>query len=367
MLTPTTYGWTLFALVLSMICLGSWANLQKATGKHRFELFYYDFSIGALVAAILMAISLGMMGNDLTFEDNIAIAGKRNMGVAMLGGGLFNLANMLLLAGISISGMSVAMPISLGLSVIITVIWGYVAKQQGSPALLFGGVAVLLAAIVANAIAHHGHALATKPKIKNQIGGGIKGIAISVASGILMGLYAPLIEFSRLGDIGLGPYAALVFMTLGIFFTTFLYNLYFMNLPVQGEPVKFTQYFAAERRTTFWDSRREQSGRWGQRGDDGAHGIQGRRRGPSADVWVAQCRPGVRRFVWVIRLERVRWSDWEGQGACSCDAHSLCRGTCPGFPGAIVLGPWCYNTEIPFRSREGIPVPTGSEEVPWKN
>lgn len=245
MLIPTTYGWTLFALVLSMICLGSWANAHKAAGKHRFELFYYDFSIGALIAAILAAISLGMIGNELTFEDNLSIAGKRQMGLAVLAGGIFNLGNMLLLAAISIAGMSVAIPISFGISIVISVIWSYAAKQQGSPALLFGGVAVLLAAIAANAMAYHSHALATRPKVKNQIGGGLKGIAISVASGILMGLHAPVVEYSRLGDIGLGSYTALLFMTVGMLLTTFLYNLYFMNLPVQGEPVKFRQYFSA--------------------------------------------------------------------------------------------------------------------------
>ncbi len=245
MLIPTTYGWTLLALVISMICLGSWANAQKAAGKHRFELFYYDFSLGALIGSILIAVSLGMIGNELTFEDNLSIAGKRNMAVGALGGAVFNLGNMLLLAGVSISGMSVAFPIAFGLSIIITSVWTFFVREPGSPGLLFGGLAVMLLAIIATAMAHHGHALATKPKVKNQIGGGIKGIAISAASGILLGLYQPLIEYSRIGDIGLGAYAVPVFMSIGILFTTFLYNLYFMNLPVQGEPVKFSQYFSA--------------------------------------------------------------------------------------------------------------------------
>lgn len=249
MLIPTTSGWTLIALVISLICLGSWANTMKAAGKHRFELFYYDFSIGALISAVLMAISLGMMGNELTFEDNLAIAGKRSMAIGVLAGGLFNLGNMLLLAGVSISGMSVAYPIAFGLSTIIAIVWSYLAKEQGNPALIFGGVAVLLVSIVTNAIAHHSHALATKPKVKNRIGGGIKGISISIAAGVLLGLYLPLVEYSRVGDIGLGAYSALLFMAIGVFLTTFLYNLYFMNLPVQGEPVKFRQFFSAGKKS----------------------------------------------------------------------------------------------------------------------
>ena len=144
--------------------------------------------------------------------------------------------------------MSVAFPIAFGLSIIIASLWTYVVKEPGNPGLLFGGLAVLLLSIIATAMAHHGHALATKPKVKNQIGGGIKGIAISAASGILLGLYQPLVEFSRIGDIGLGAYAVPVFMSIGILFTTFLYNLYFMNLPVQGEPVKFGQYFSVSKK-----------------------------------------------------------------------------------------------------------------------
>lgn len=245
MLIPTTYGWTLFALVISMLCWGSWANMQKASGKHRFELFCFDFSIGSLIAAVLMAASLGMLGDDLTFEDNLITGGKRNMVAAFLGGAVFNLGNMLMLAGVSISGMSVAVPISFGISIVISAIWRFVETRQGNPALVFGGIAVLLAAIAASSMAHHFHALATKPRVKNQIGGGIKGIAISTASGVLLGLHVPLAGVSRAGEIGLGPYTALVFMAIGAFATTLLYNLYFMNLPVQGEPVKFSAYFAA--------------------------------------------------------------------------------------------------------------------------
>ncbi len=46
----------------------------------------------------------------------------------------------------------------------------------------------------------------------------------------------------KAGDTGLGPYAVAFVFALGIFFSTFVFNLFFMNLPVQGEPVEVLDY-----------------------------------------------------------------------------------------------------------------------------
>lgn len=58
-----------------------------------------------------------------------------------------------------------------------------------------------------------------------------------------MGTFYPLVELSKTGDIGLGPYSVAVCFSIGVFFSTFIFNIYFMNLPVQGKPVEFAQYF----------------------------------------------------------------------------------------------------------------------------
>ena len=70
MILPTTYAAALLLTILSMICWGSWANTTKLTGKWRFELFYFDYSLGVLLLAILAALTLGSMGDDLTAFDN---------------------------------------------------------------------------------------------------------------------------------------------------------------------------------------------------------------------------------------------------------------------------------------------------------
>ena len=115
MLTPTTYAAALILSILSMICWGSWANTFKLTKKWRFELFYFDYAFGVLAAALIAAFTFGSMGNELSFTDNLLITGKRQMAMGMAAGGIFNLANMLLVAAISISGLAVAFPVGIGL------------------------------------------------------------------------------------------------------------------------------------------------------------------------------------------------------------------------------------------------------------
>ena len=66
---------------------------------------------------------------------------------------------------------------------------------------------------------------------------------IALVSGILMGLFYPLIEKGKEGDLGLGPYSIAVVFAIGVFLSTFVFNLFFMNLPIEGEPVEFMDYF----------------------------------------------------------------------------------------------------------------------------
>src|SRR5215472_15761344 len=149
MFIPQVYVVALLMMLLSMICWGSWANTQKLAGKWRFELFYYDYSIGVLLCAVIAAFTLGQLApKELSFSDNFLIASKRQMAWGFGAGVVFNLANMLLVAAISVAGMAVAFPIAIGLALSIGVVWNYLLNPQGSPILLFGGVVLVLAAII---------------------------------------------------------------------------------------------------------------------------------------------------------------------------------------------------------------------------
>ena len=240
MILPTTYATAMLLTVLSMICWGSWANTFKLTKNWRFELFYFDFSFGVLIAALVAAFTLGSMGDDLSFSDNLLIAGKRQMAYALAAGIIFNLANMLLVAAISLAGLAVAFPVGIGLALIIGVVWNYIINPQGNPFLIFSGVALVLAAIIVDAFAYRAYA-EEDGEITEAFN--IKGLIIALVSGLLMGSFYPLVEMSRASEQGLGAYSVGFFFAIGVFFSTFVYNLYFMNLPVEGEPVGFGEYF----------------------------------------------------------------------------------------------------------------------------
>jgi len=248
MIIPSTYSVALLLAILTMICWGSWANTQKLSGKWRFELFYYDYALGMLVMSLILAFTFGSFGSDLSFMDNLMVTGKRQIAFAVVAGIIFNLANMLLVAAITVAGMSVAFPVGIGLALVIGVIWSYLLNPQGNPYLLFGGALIVVFAIIVDALAYSRYAKDNAPppppgKKKRQASVSAQGIILSLISGLLMGSFYPLIEFSKEGDLALGPYTIGVLFSLGVFFSTFLFNLYFMNLPVQGERVFFSHYF----------------------------------------------------------------------------------------------------------------------------
>ncbi|MBM3798142.1 MAG: hypothetical protein FJW31_29815 [Acidobacteria bacterium] len=110
MLIPSSYALALAALCAAAFLWGAWANLQKASGKYRFEYFALYFSVGGLLGSLIAAVTLGSMGSDLTFEDNLVIAGRRNMATALAAGVLACIANYLTVAGVAVGGMAVAVP-----------------------------------------------------------------------------------------------------------------------------------------------------------------------------------------------------------------------------------------------------------------
>jgi len=257
MILPQTYTAALFLMILSMICWGSWANTYKLAGKWRFELYYFDYAIGLLVAAVILAYTAGSLGFDgFSFVDDLMHAGKRQWFLGFSGGVVFNLANMLLLASISIAGMSVAFPVGIGLALIIGVLLNYMLKPAGNGTLLFAGCVLVLIAILADAYAYtllgrilhesmakQGKAKSTRRPTK------VKGVMIAAVSGVLMGCFFPLVELGKEGDLGLGPYAIAVVFAGGVFASTLVFNLFFMNLPVEGPPVEFRDFFL---NSTMW-------------------------------------------------------------------------------------------------------------------
>jgi glucose uptake protein len=255
MILPQTYAVTIFLMVFSMLCLGSWAVTYKASGW-RFELYYFDFSFGLLVAAAILAFTVGSMGFDgFTFLDDMLHAGKRQWFYAFTAGMVFNLANMLLMAAIAVAGMTVAFPVSAGLALIAGVVIGRFQKPAANPLIAFAGcVLVFVAILVAgaayrfiNVTRHEAKARAGKAKSTRRPVA-IKGVVISLLSGALLAGCYPLLAKAKEGEAGLGPYSVAMIFAGGAFLSTFVFNLFFMNLPIEGEPVDFMEYFQSSPR-----------------------------------------------------------------------------------------------------------------------
>lgn len=218
---------------------------MRVDKKYRFELYAFDFAISGLLVAVLLAFTLGNQGSSatFTFEDNLTIASKRAIGGAIGAGALFCLGNMMTMAGIALAGLSTAVPVSAAMAIIVTVIMQLFGKGPGNPGLVYGAAGVALLVLVVAGLAQK--AVMAETPVKRGMHAGMKGLILSSVGGLILGAYPALVESSRASEIGLGAYAALVFLALGGLLLTPLVNLYFLNLPVQGAPLSITAYFKA--------------------------------------------------------------------------------------------------------------------------
>src|ERR1700679_1453921 len=159
MILPATTLASLLLLILTLFCWGSWANTQKLVYKWRFELFYYDFTLGAVLCAVLAVSFFGSANpQELTLSDNLLIAGYRKMAYAAAAGVIVNLATILLVAAISVSGMSVAFPVSFAVGLLVMSLTNYIDNPASSnAALLFGGLVLLLISAFACIVAYRSY------------------------------------------------------------------------------------------------------------------------------------------------------------------------------------------------------------------
>ena len=244
MVVVESYFFAVLMCVITMICWGSWANTQKlATKEWPFQLYYWDYAIGVVILSLISAFTLGSIGDvGRSFMTDLVQAAAMSLILAFLGGVIFNLANILLVAAIDIAGMAVAFPIGIGLALALGVITNYVATPLGDPILLFFGVAMIILAIIVDALAYR------RLPADGQKSTG-KGMGISIAAGILMGFFYRFVAASMSMDFinpefgKLTPYTAVFIFSLGLFFSNFIWNSIVMAKPFVGEPVPYSDYF----------------------------------------------------------------------------------------------------------------------------
>jgi glucose uptake protein len=247
MYQPEVYGIALLFMIVSMLCWGSWANSMKLCTRYRFQLFYWDYVIGLIVAAVFWGFTIGSLGTvGRSFCADVAQSGAHPILLAMIGGAIFNIANLLLVAAIDIAGLAVAFPIGIGLALVVGAISNYIISPRGNPLLLFGGIAFVVAAIVLDAIAY-------RLRETEQAAMSRRGIVISLIAGLLMGTFYPFVSKAMTEEGAPGPYAALLFFTAGVAICAVPANYLLMRFPLDGrEPASMRGYWRAPASWHFW-------------------------------------------------------------------------------------------------------------------
>jgi glucose uptake protein len=239
MFTPPTLTIALLMMITSAVCWGSWANTYKGVKNYRFELFYWDYAIGIFLISLVLALTMGSSGHDSSsFLNNVNSADGANIVSTLVGGAIFNLANLLLVAAIDMAGLAVAFPISIGIALVVGVVLNYALQPKGNLAFLAAGVLCALIAVILDGKAYG--SLAAAGRTVNR-----KSVVTCIVSGVLMGLWSPLSTYGQTRGNALTPYSSAVFLTLGALLSCFLWNVYFMRKPLVGEPVGFGGFFSA--------------------------------------------------------------------------------------------------------------------------
>ena len=249
MVLVENYALAVFLCAMAMVCWGSWQNTQNLIGKAwRFELYYWDFSIGILLFALIMAFTFGSMGSQgRSFLTDLKQADAGNLLSASLGGVIWNIGTLLLVAAISIAGMSVAFPIGGGIGWTLGILINYIGKPEGNPLFLFSGTAFIVFAILLSMQSYK--KLATQQKKPT-----LKGIILSLMAGLCIAFFYRFVASSLATDFSpadagkISSYTAVVFFSIGAIVCTAVLNPFFMARPVQGEPVKMSLWFGGRSR-----------------------------------------------------------------------------------------------------------------------
>jgi glucose uptake protein len=225
--------------VLSTVCWGSFANTFKVTRNYRFDLYYWDYGLGIFLISLVLALTMGSFhGGPTAFLANVHTADNINLFYAAVGGFIFNIANVLLVAGIEIVGLAIAFPISIGIALVEGVVLSYALQPRGNPVLLGAGVFMAVVAVVLVGKAYG--ALRTEGSVVSR-----RGVVVCLISGLLMGIFAPFVTRAMTRGNTLTPYTTAVFLTLGAFLCCFVFNTILMRKPIVGSPVAAADYFRA--------------------------------------------------------------------------------------------------------------------------
>ena len=241
MYEPTTFTAAVVLMFVTMLCWGSWANtFSLCRGRYRFELFYWDYAIGVMIASLGMSILMG--SGSALFHGGMNCV---NLIWAILSGVVFNIGNVLLVAAISLTGMAVAFPVCISLALLIGVGVSWWIEPSVPGGWMLTGSVLILASMIMDAAAYR--------TIAAQRIFSMRGIVIAVIGGIFMGAFPPCLQKAFAGNTPLDAYAASTMFAVGVLLCTLVINYPLMRFPIGGEmPVPMRDWFKAPKRFHVW-------------------------------------------------------------------------------------------------------------------
>lgn len=251
MFIVNSYALAVIFCFITMLCWGSWGNTQKLAARSwRYELFYWDYVIGMVLFALLLAFTMGSIGSEgRPFLEDISQISAASFWSIILGGVIFNASNILLSASTSIAGLAVAFPLGVGISLVLGTVVNYIGAPKGNPYILFAGIALIVIAIICNGVAS-GKVQQGKKE------GASKGIWLAVLAGTLMAFFyrfvARAMDLDNFSNPAAGmatPYTAIVIFSIGVLLSNFLFNSLVMRYPFVGERVTYKEYFSGSAKT----------------------------------------------------------------------------------------------------------------------
>jgi glucose uptake protein len=261
MYLPASYSSSLLILILAGVCWGSWANTQKLARPRRYELYSFDFILGLLAISAAAAFTFGSWNAaELTFQENFLVTGYRNIAWALGAGMVFSIGYTFLTAALSVSGLAVAFPVSMGIAVVVGAAWDFTTGIQKGALLALSGCLLVLIAIVIVAYAYGSHldhlraairntALRPDPRVKpapraarpasaaQAAPSAAQPIVLCVISGFAFGFLRPMLDNARTGDNGVAPYSLVLLLGGGMLAMTLLMTPFLFNFPVSGGPL----------------------------------------------------------------------------------------------------------------------------------
>ncbi len=259
MILPANDTSAILLLLVSLLCFGSWVNTFKLAGpRWRFELYSIDFAAGITLISLLAAFTLGSVGSDLSFSDRLLVAGRSSQAFVVAAGFLFSLGNMLLLAAVSLLGVSGAFPIGIGSALVVGSLFSF---RTTNGLFFITGIVLIIVSIVLDVAACRIRDASNRKPVAAKTPGKLpakpankrtgKGLFLAIFGGIILGFFYPIAAKGMTGDLALGPYAGMLMFSIGVLISTVVFDFYFLNIAIDGGPLKFSAYFQGVARQHF--------------------------------------------------------------------------------------------------------------------